>query len=118
MKLFLLIYKPPVKSDQKILFDDIHWSIVKYIEDFRNFSKNTSSCRSEVLLVGDFNYPGVKRDELVRQKTDESCFLQFRGSLELFQLKKSPSHISGNTLNTLSATSDDTTYMTSLYLYD
>ena len=85
---------------------------MKYIEDFRNISKNVANCRSEDLIVGDFNYSGVKSDELVRQKNDESCFLQLLKSLDVFQMERSPSHISGNSLNFLSTTSDDTTYMT------
>lgn len=88
------VYIPPASSDT------YHTSLMCYLSSL-------CSDYNKVVLVGDFNFPGVDWSTLTGQTAASNRFCEFMFDNNLSQLVSTPTHAGGNILDLVITDEDD-----------
>ena len=95
---FILIYNPPATSGYRIDVIELIDCLNAYMNNFQQLIYNSSmGPLHRVILLGDFNFPGIDWNMLSSCNSQESLFIDGILELELIQLVDSPTHIRNGT---------------------
>ena len=99
---FILIYNPPATSSYRIDVIELIDCLNAYMNNFQQLIYNSSmGPLHRVILLGDFNSPGIDWNMLSSCNSQESLFIDATLELELIQLVDSPTHIRNGTVDLL-----------------